>query len=112
MNNTIDFTEAQIKQFIEQKRPPENIRDQLEIGYSYNNNTLEIFEIRPRWNKPEEITHTPIAKARFIKSRKLWKLYWMRASGKWEPYEPHPEAKSTEEMLKIVGEDAYHCFWG
>lgn len=111
-NKTIDFMEAQIKQFIESKRPLPEIRDQLDIGYTFTNNVLEIFEIRPRWNKPSEIMHEPIAKARYIKSRQLWKLYWMRASGKWEAYEPEPEIKSTEEMLKIIKEDAYHCFWG
>ncbi len=36
----------------------------------------------------------------------------MRASGKWEFYEPNSEVKSTEEMLKIIGEDKYGCFWG
>lgn len=71
-NKTIDFIEAQIKQFVESKRPPHNIRNELDIGYTYVNNTLEIFEIRPRWDNPSEIMHSPLVKARFIKSRKLW----------------------------------------
>ena len=66
-NKTIDFTEALIKQFVESKRPPIDIRDQLDIGYTYTNNTLEIFEIRPRWDNPDEIMHSPLAKARFVK---------------------------------------------
>lgn len=56
--------------------------------------------------------HTPVVKARYIKSRKIWKLYWLRASGKWEAYEPQREIKETDKMLKIIGEDAYGCFWG
>ncbi|MFZ5430428.1 MAG: DUF3024 domain-containing protein [Bacteroidota bacterium] len=35
--------------------------------------------------------NSPIAKARFIASRNIWKVYWMRASGKWETYKPEPE---------------------
>ena len=111
-NKTIDFIEAQIKQFIEAKRPPIEVRDELNIGYSYINNTLEIFEIRPRWNNPDEIMHSPLAKAMFIKSQKLWKLYWMRASGKWVAYEPEPEIKSVEQLLKVIEVDQYGCFWG
>lgn len=56
--------------------------------------------------------HSPLAKARFIKSSKLWKLYWMRASGKWVAYEPQSEVKTTEEMLTIIEEDKHGCFWG
>jgi hypothetical protein len=111
-NKTIDFIEAQIKQFIESRRPTHEIRDQVDISYTLTNNSLEIFSIRPRWDNLQEKIHEPIAKARFIKSRKLWKLYWMRASGKWVPYEPNAEVKSTEEMLTIIGEDQYGCFWG
>ncbi len=46
-SKTIDFIEAQIKQFIESRRPPIEIRTQLDFGYTYANNTLEIFEISP-----------------------------------------------------------------
>ena len=111
-SKTIDFIEAQIKQFIESRRPPIEIRDQADFGYTYANHTLEIFEIRPKWDNPDEIMHSPLAKARYFKSTKKWKLYWMRASGKWVSYEPAPEVKETDKMLKIIGEDSHGCFWG
>lgn len=111
-NKTIDFKEALIRQFVESRRPSEDIRDQLDVGYTFTNNVLEIFTIRPMWNNPQEKIHEPVVKARYIKSSKTWKLYWMRASGKWEAYEPESEVKETDKMLKIIDEDAYHCFWG
>jgi len=111
-NKTIDFTESLIRQFVESKRPPKDLRDKLDIGYTFTNNVLEIFEIRPHWNNPSEKIHSPIAKARYIKSKRIWKLYWMRASGKWEAYEPDFEVKITERLLQIISEDNYGCFWG
>ena len=109
---TIDFVEAQIRQFVMSKRPPKELRDQIDLGYSFENHVLIIFEIRSRWNNPSEKFDSPIAKARFITSRNIWKLYWMRASGKWEPYEPESKVQTIERLLKIIGEDEHHCFWG
>lgn len=109
----IDFTEQQIKNFVEQKRPKEaSVREQLDIGYIYDGRSVEIQEIRPQWNDASIINSYSIAKATFIKSRNLWKLYWKRASGKWEPYEPQPEHTSISEVLQTIGEDTHHCFWG
>ncbi len=112
MSKTINFIEIQIKKFVESIRPPADIRDKLDIGYQFQNNTLELYEIRPRWDNSKEIIHSSIAKTRFIKSRKIWKIYWKRASGKWESYEPKPEVKSINEFFKVITEDKYGCFFG
>ena len=109
---TINLFEAQIRQFVEKKRPPEELRDQVDLGYSFINHVLIIFEIRSRWNNPLEKFDSPIAKARYITSQNIWKLYWMRASGKWEPYEPKPEVRTVGRLLNIIDEDKFHCFWG
>ena len=109
---TLESFEARIKQFMENRRPPVEIRDQLDLGYSFINNVLIIFEIRSRWNNPTEKHDSPVAKARYITSRNIWKLYWMRASGKWEPYEPKPEVQTIGRLLKIIDEGTFHCFWG
>ncbi|WP_103866729.1 DUF3024 domain-containing protein [Aquimarina sp. I32.4] len=109
----IDFTEQQIKDFVEHKRPKDKVvRDQLDIGYKYDGRSLEIQEIRPQWDDSSIIHQYPIAKATFVKSKKIWKLYWKRASGKWEPYTPMPEIKSIQEVLQAIGDDTHHCFWG
>ena len=46
----INMVERQIKEFVEQIRPPENERDELDYGYKFEKNTLEMFEIRPVWD--------------------------------------------------------------
>jgi len=74
--------------------------------------SIEIFEIRPRWDDPQEIMENPVAKAVYVKTRGVWKIYWQRADLKWHGYEPYPEAKSLEEFLQVVESDEYACFFG
>ncbi|WP_419153403.1 DUF3024 domain-containing protein, partial [Vibrio chagasii] len=38
-----------------------------------------------------------------------WRLYWMRASGKWEKYDAFYH---LEQALEAVRKDQYGCFWG
>lgn len=104
--------EKYVGDFVEERRPSPEIRDQLDLGFRISNQSFEIFEIRPRYDNPKEKTETPVAKSTFVKSRKIWKLFWMRADLKWHRYEPFPESKSLEAILNIIKEDAYHCFWG
>ena len=102
----------QIHLKVEAMRPEPAIRDELDIGYTRENSRLEIFEIRPRWRDPSKIYHSPIAKATFVKSKSIWKLYWMRASMKWVSYQPHPECNTVDEVFAVIKEDAKGCFFG
>jgi hypothetical protein len=54
----------------------------------------------------------PIAKATYVKSTALWKVYWQRADLKWHSYEPTPQVGSIEKFLAVVDEDRYACFFG
>lgn len=69
--------------FLMKRRPPGEIRHQVDIDMKIDGYSIEIFTIRPRWDKPDEIIHSPIAKTTFDKSKNHWKLFWMRANLKW-----------------------------
>lgn len=77
----------------EKRRPAKEIRSELDIGYSYQNYTVEIFEIRPQWNDRSVMQHHSVAKAKYVKSKNVWRIYWMRANLKWTAYQPEPEVK-------------------
>ncbi|PKG41610.1 DUF3024 domain-containing protein [Psychroflexus sp. MES1-P1E] len=112
-NTTIDINENSIKSYVESLRPEDPvIREQLDLGYSYDGKIAILYEIRPFWDNPKEIQHMEFAKIRFYKSRQEWNLYWMRASGKWELYEPFPKSTHLEKMIDIIKEDQYGCFYG
>ena len=108
----VNILEKEIKKFIEEIRPTVEIRDKLDIGYTFIDNSLEIFEVRPQWDNPKTIIHSPIAKTKFIKSKNIWKVYWMRASGKWVLYDPTPVVKTLSEFFIVLKKDKYGAFWG
>lgn len=109
----ININEKIIEKFVDSLRPEDlEVRKEVDIGYSYDGQILELYEIRPQWNNPENILHHPFAKIRFYKSRKTWNLYWMRASGKYELYEPYPESSHLSSLLDVIKEDKHFCFFG
>ncbi len=112
-NKAIDINESTIKMFVESNRPEDpEIRKQLDFGYSFEKNVVILYEIRPVWNDPKTIQHIDFAKIRYYKSRQEWNLYWMRASGKWELYEPFPKSTHLEKIIEIIKEDKHVCFYG
>jgi len=112
-NKTIDINESYIKAYVESKRPDDQeIKAQLDFGYSFDGKAAILFEIRPVWKVPDKIQHIEYAKIRYYKSKKEWNLYWKRASGKWELYEPFPRSTFLEIVLMTIEEDKHGCFYG
>lgn len=108
----VDFNQKSLDAFIEKRRPPEEIRDKLDLGYRLEGEIIQIFEIRPNWQNPAEKIESPIAKAKYVKSRSVWKVYWMRADLKWHPYDPQREVSNLTAFLELIDQDNYGCFWG
>ena len=109
----IDINEATIKSYVESLRPEDlEIRKQVDIGYLYKANVVCLFEIRPKWDNLEEKEKIEFARIRYYKSKKIWKLYWMRSNEKWTLYEPFSEATHLSEIIAIIKKDAHGCFFG
>ena len=104
--------ERELEKFLEEKRPPAHIRPQLDFGYRIENQSVEIFEIRPEWRNSKVKMKIPLAKATYTKNQKLWKIYWQRQDLKWHRYQPAPSVQYFEEFLSIVSEDTHACFFG
>ena len=98
--------------FIEEKRPPAELRSQVDLAFRIEGQSVVIFEVRPRWNDPKERVEEPVAKATYVKNRKLWKVYWQRADLKWHRYDPDPEVDTLEAFIDLVEQDEYACFFG
>lgn len=110
--NTQQKIDDILKDWTEAMRPEADIRPELDIGYTWNGTDIFLNEIRPDWQQPEIIRHFPFAKIKYVKSRKLFKLYWMRASGKWEAYPLIAQSPSLPTLLEAVKDDALGCFFG
>lgn len=98
--------------FLEKRRPPPRVRAELDLGYRIEGQSVEIFEIRPYWRDPAEIMEHAVAKATYVKTQQIWKIFWQRADLKWHGYEPHPKVKTIEKFLEIVDRDEHACFFG
>lgn len=104
--------ENAVAAFVARRRPPAEVRDEVDLSFRFDGRSVEIFEIRPRWNAPDERIEEAIAKARYVKSRDRWLVYWRRADLKWHAYGPMPEVRTIDAFLRLVDEDAYACFFG
>ena len=104
--------EKVVDAFVQKRRPSPYIRPKLDICFRVAGQSVEIFEIRPRWNKPDVKIEESVAKATFVRSKSQWRIYWKRADLKWHAYEPLPVVDSLEKFLAAVEKDEYSCFWG
>ena len=104
--------EKALEKFMAKHRPPVHIRNELDLSSRIENQSIELFEIRPQWDNPSKKIECSVAKATYVKTQKLWKVYWQRADLKWHSYAPVPTVKTFEEFLKVVGEDQHACFFG
>ncbi|MBU1406290.1 MAG: DUF3024 domain-containing protein [Proteobacteria bacterium] len=105
--------ERDLEKFMASHRPPPHIRPELDLGYQDNRaQSVDILEIRPDWRNPKEKIEHPVAKATFVRTKNLWRIFWMRQDLKWHGYEPHPEARNLEAFLTVVGRDEHCCFFG
>jgi hypothetical protein len=111
LESTVDIIET-MENWMERIRPPHHIRPELDISYKIDKQSIILFEIRPAFRNPSELKELPFAKVRYVKSENIWKVYWMRSNLKWTLYEPRPQVKNLKAFIKLVDDDAYHCFKG
>ena len=113
------FTEKELRKhrealdaFLEKRRPPEEVRDRVDVDYRIEGQSVVIVERRMVPFDPEKMIEIPVAKTTYVRSQDTWRVYWRRSDHKWHGYEPQPEADSLAEALQIVDADRHACFWG
>lgn len=104
--------EMTVGAFIEKRRPAPHIRPKLDFGLRVSGQSVELFEIRPQWDRPEVMRESSFAKATFVRTQGIWKVYWKRADLKWHSYGLTPEVATIGGFLAVVQDDEYGCFFG
>jgi hypothetical protein len=87
-------------------------KDELNIEYRIDKHDVVIFERRPAYNQPNEITELPVAKFKFLRGKHEWRLLWMRGDLNWHSYKPFSLSESLGDLVAEVKTDPYGCFWG
>ncbi len=98
--------------FLAKRRPPEAIRSKLDFRADITGSDVVVVEVRPAYSNPAHLIEHPVAKVKWVGTRKVWRLFWMRADSKWHSYEPKPEAPTIEAILSEVDRDPHGCFFG
>lgn len=114
------FTEDEIAEhtavieehFWSRRRPPLHLRDRVREGQRFADQSIELFLVRPAFNRPGEHIEESIARLQYVRSKNVWHLFWKRADGKWHRYPPSPETESLAAALNVIHEDANGCFFG
>lgn len=104
--------ERDVARFMERRRPPAHIRPELDLGYRFDGQSVEIFEIRPDSRDRKTKGESPVAKATYVRTQDHWQVFWMRRDLKWHGYEPDPQVRSLEQFLVLVDQDCHCCFFG
>ncbi|GAB3016736.1 DUF3024 domain-containing protein [Spirosoma pulveris] len=108
---TLDTIEV-LENYIDKIRPSEALRDQIDIAYKIENQSIIIFESRPYLHEPDKRFESAVAKATFVKSRNQWKVFWKRSSLTWQIYAPQPFVNTIDQFVALVEQDEQYCFWG
>ena len=99
-------------EFLSKRRPPVEMRDKVDCRADIKGQEVTIFSVRPAFNDPRRKVEHPFAKARWVETQQVWKLYWIRSDLKWHSYTPFPESTSIARLLEEVDRDPLGCFFG
>ncbi len=104
--------EGKVAAYVARKRPRPEIRHKVDLAFRLDDQSIEIFEIRPSFRDESVKNEESVAKTTYVRRAHEWRIYWQRADLKWHRYEPTPDASSIEEFLTLIEEDKHGCFWG
>ncbi len=91
---------------------PIHVRHQVRNGFRIEPNAVVIFESRPSFQSPHEWRDEDIAKFRFVRAAKEWRLFCQFRDLKWRAYEALPSADTFYELFAEVRRDPTGIFWG
>ena len=94
------------------KRCPAHLSHQVRLEYAVKGHDVIIYERRPRWNNPHEWGESPVAKLKFVRAARQWRLYWQRADLKWHEYEGCSASRDLGALVREVDSDPLACFFG
>lgn len=109
---TLELQAIEIKLQAFCDRVPEHVRDQLLYIYSVKGHEIVLAEKRPAFRSLSEWIESPVAKFKYVASRRVWQLFCRDRNAKWRQYSPLYEAKKFDELLREVEQDPTCIFWG
>jgi len=91
--------------------PPEHAHE-LRTVYEVEGHSVTMYEERPPWDGVGEWTRGGIARFRFSRARREWRLYWMRQDLRWHLYDPDEMPADLDSLVAVVEADKHGAFFG
>jgi hypothetical protein len=108
MKNGITSIEIEeIENYLSYIRPSEEIRDQLDIGYRIEKQSVIILKLDLDRSKRKLKTKAAVT---FVKKERSLKVYWQRRF-KMAFYKPQPILINLLDFIQLIEKDEYGCFW-
>jgi hypothetical protein len=104
---------ARIQELCESRVPPE-AQEHVRVELEHERQAVNIVERRPPW-RPDygpEWSRLPIARLRYVASKRLWTLNYHRHTGRWERYPLLGLSRRLTDLLTEIAEDPICAFWG
>jgi Protein of unknown function (DUF3024) len=104
---------ATIRELSEARVPPD-VREHVRVELERERQAVTIVERRPPWREDygPEWSRLPIARLRYVASKRLWTLYYHRHTGRWERYPLLGPSRRLADLLSELAEDPICVFWG
>jgi hypothetical protein len=96
----------EIENYLSYIRPSEEIRDQLDIGYRIEKQSVIILKL-DRIGSILKKTENKVAKATFVKKERSLKVY---CRFKMAFYKPQPILINLLDFIQLIEKDEYGCF--
>jgi hypothetical protein len=93
-------------------RSPAELADELRTVHEVEGHSVTMYEGRPPWDGVGEWTRRGIARFRFSRSRREWRLYWMRQDLRWHLYDADEMPADLASLVAVVEADKYGAFFG
>ncbi len=94
------------------RRSPAHARHQVRTEYRVEGQDVLIVEVRVVWDDPSRWMDHGVAKLKFNRKAGEWRLFWQRASLRWESYEPLAAHRELSVLVEEIDRDPHRCFFG
>jgi hypothetical protein len=91
---------------------PQHLQNKIKLFYKIRGYDVKIIESRPHYIYKSEWTEHPIARMKYDAESMNWKLFWGRASGRWEKYPNLEPTKNLQRLIDEIEKDILYVFWG
>jgi hypothetical protein len=104
---------AMVRELCETWVPP-HVRDRVRVELEQERQAMNIVERRPLWREDDgsDWARLPVARLRYVASKRLWTLYDHRQTGRWERYPRLGPSRRLAGLLSEIADDPLCVFWG